>query len=171
MNDDSYWKVALPELLAAFDGIPFEENPNGEPLLINRSVTEWEVKAALKGQEAPRVFWLHKKFLGGITKDVEKYWLHNDCHDDPQRHQKYRELIDWMTTSIPHNRVITYKEASYKSFKSKDQEWNSQIERWRDDVNRLVESSLDQVIVRRQQWNEHGFGAGKRPLLLLVVLI
>ena len=63
MNDDSYWKNALPRLTALLEGLPFEYistagdglrasstfQPEAE-LKINHSVTEWEVRTAINGE-------------------------------------------------------------------------------------------------------------------------
>jgi hypothetical protein len=44
INDPAYWKDALPKILDALRGVPFDKRNKG--LLVGHSVTEWEVLAA-----------------------------------------------------------------------------------------------------------------------------
>ena len=107
------------------------------------------------------MFWLRKMFLGGVPKSAHKYWDHHDCHDDPEKLANFSKLTQWMASTIPPDRVIHYKEASFHSYKSKDDIWSRQICRWRDDVHKLLQKSLDEVMELRKDWNLDGCGVGE----------
>ena len=66
--------MALPVLVKAFDGIPFDSKCLD--LLVGRSVTEWEVKSAVwKESDPSRYFWMRREFDGGVPKDIEEHWI------------------------------------------------------------------------------------------------
>lgn len=72
VNDDTFWNEAVVELLIVFDGEEFDTLA-GPGVVINRSVTEWEVKCASwmnDDSDDSRILWLaSSNFRRGCTDD------------------------------------------------------------------------------------------------------
>ena len=152
----SYWSDAHPKLLSFFNGLRFDiEN---DDLLVNRSISEYEVKTALKNAtDKERVFWFYRKFSGGVTNSDKDY---DDTLNSSDTKQSYDNLITWMQENIPSNRVRTYEECTYASYENKDPEWNQQFDKWREDVREVLNSSLQEIIRLRSSWDKDGCGLG-----------
>ena len=154
-----YWNDVCPKLLNLFDGLPFDvDNDN---LLINRSVTEYEIKLAMKKEDAQkRLFWFYRKFLGGVTESDEKYWDYNDTLQSVAKKKRFDDLIEWMQGMIPADRVRRYEECSYESYVKKDSLWTLQFHKWCEDVSAVLSSSLQNIIQLRRSWDQDGCGLG-----------
>ena len=61
IDNPSYWKYAYPKLIKLFEGMPFFDRPFGNEndieLLVNRSVTEYELKKAVMEQKQRYFFF------------------------------------------------------------------------------------------------------------------
>ena len=157
-EEEVYWNDVYPKLLKLLDGLPFDmEN---QDLLINRSVTEYEVKIAMKKDDAQkRILWFYRKFLGGITQSDEKYWDYNDTLSGDKK-KYYDDLIDWMKKEIPADRVRRYEDCSYESYVKKDSEWTRQWAVWCEDITEALRLSLQNIIQQRRSWDQDGCGLG-----------
>ena len=160
LDDTHYWKVVAPALLEGLNGLPFDENLC-KGLLVNRSVTEYEVKSALSREngDTARIFWFNREFTGGVSRDADpSYSNYCDFLDDPMKRQRYEELKQWMLANIPLQQRKVYNHASFESFLKQDEEWNSQFTLWKNDVVRYLHSSLQDIIEMRQSWQQSACG-------------
>ena len=162
---DIYWKNVYPKLLEILNGLPFDvDNPD---LLINRSVTEYEVKTALRNaSDQDRVFWLYRKFSGGVTPSDEEYDDTLRSHDTKKH---YYNLMEWMQDKIPRSRVRVYDQCSYASYQNNDPQWTQQFDQWHRDVREVLMSSLQNIICQRSSWDEDGCGLGLLDKILTIV--
>jgi hypothetical protein len=72
-NGDEYWGSVLPTLRNALENCPCHSDMSPD-ILINRSVTEWEVKYALRPTvpgDSDRCLWFHRIFDGGVSAAVD----------------------------------------------------------------------------------------------------
>lgn len=68
-NNDNYYSTVLPTLLSNLADKSFDNsNPS---LLINHSITEWEMLYATIGEDINRCFWLNRTFKGGIDRSID----------------------------------------------------------------------------------------------------
>ena len=158
-ESDAFDNDVTPKLLQLLDGVSFDMDYNN--LLVNRSITEYELKLALsKEYDEKRVFWLYRKFDGGITQSDHNYSNFDDtlCSEDKKR--SYENLIKYMYDTIPSNNIHTYNKCSYSSFLNKDNEWVEQFKNWKADAYRILSTSLNNVIDNCRAWNKDGGGAG-----------
>ena len=157
-EQDIYWSDVYPRLLNLFDGLPFDMD--NDDLLINRSVTEYEIKLAMKKGVQERVFWFYRKFSGGVMKSDEKFLDYNDTLQSIDKKRHYDDLIEWMEREIPTDRVRRYEECSYESYVKKDSLWTQQFDKWCEDVTEVLSSSLQNIILQRSSWDQDGCGLG-----------
>lgn len=151
--------MALPVLVKAFDGIPFDSKcPD---LLVGRSVTEWEVKSAvLKESDPSRYFWMRREFDGGVPKDIEEHWMFNDVLDNPSKSAHLDRLLEWMENSFPLDRVHNTEPLKLKSLMEKSSEWERYRLAWSDFMGTLLSNSLEKSIQAIAEWNASGHGLG-----------
>ena len=170
MDDKSYWDEALPKLIKYLEGLVFDENH--PMLLIGHSVTEWEVKVALNHESdsaCSRFFWLHRDFKGGVPETAERHWDFYDGHDNPNKKEKLVGLKQWMRDTIPLERVVDFSEASFESFATEDETWQTQFHAWEKKVEEVLSGSLEEVIAHKKAWDENG--AGNRIHLSIFLLV
>ena len=158
-ENNSIWKDVYPKLLKFLSDLPFDED--NHDFLINRSVTEYEVKTALKNEfDLDRVFWQYRKFSGGVNQSDPEYLDYDDTLDSPETKLSYNKLIKWMQQKIPSDRVRIYDQCSYASYKNKDHQWTQQYDKWRRDISEVLRSSLQKIIRQRISWDQDGYGLG-----------
>ena len=158
-EQDMYWNDVCPKILNLFDGLPFDMDNND--LLINRSITEYEVKLALKKEGAPRrLYWFYRKFSGGITVADEKFLDYDDTVQAADKKRHYDDLIEWMEREIPADRVRRYEDCSYESYVKKDSLWTLQFGKWCEDVTGVLSVSLQNISHLRSSWDQDGWGLG-----------
>ena len=168
-EEKSYWIDYYPKLLDLFDGVPFDVER--EDLLINRSVTEYEVRLALTNHlDKDRIFWMFRKFKGSMTDSDEKYLDYNDTLESERTRLSYDNLIAWMHDIIPIDRVRIYDKCSYTSYLNRDVNWTQQFNEWCRDVRAVLSSSLDNIITYRESWDIDGCGLGCLYNILLYKL-
>jgi hypothetical protein len=169
MKDKSYWDVAFPTLLRLLNDLCFDELPSSEMLLINRSITEWEVKSAVTKElgTTDRIVWLQRIFNGGLIpssfdplSNQQKEWNYYDSYDNPEKESKFRHLIDWMSSSIESSKRKTFHQASFKSYKENNEEWGKQIEEWAATAENYLLNSLQSIIDYHRDWEIDGCGVG-----------
>ena len=159
-ESESFKEDVFPKLLNLLSGLPFDID--NHELLINRSVTEYEVKSALKNEsDKERAFWLYRKFSGGVMESDEKRRInYNDTLESNETKQSYYNLIEWMQQNFPPHRVRRYDRCSYASYKNNDDQWTQQFDEWRKDVYEVLNSSLQNIIRLRNSWDQDGCGLG-----------
>lgn len=166
VDDRSFWNGAFKHLLPVLDGISFDvQIPD---LLINRSVTEYEVKAAHileshseRAGSAPRMVWFNRRFNGGVSKDIDtEYSLFDDTSDSDSKKRLFSTLIDWMERNIPADRVSRYEDATYSSYLNRDAVWQEQFNRFSNDIQAELERAVDDILAERQRWDQDGCGLG-----------
>ena len=159
-ESNSFLNDVYPKLLKLLSGLPFDMD--NHDLLINRSVTEYEVKTALKNECEcqERMFWLYRKFSGGINQSDPEYLDYNDTLDSHETRQSYNNLIEWMQKKIPSHRMRVYNQCSFASYQKNDQEWTQQFHKWRKDIHEELNSSLQNIVRRRSSWDLDGCGIG-----------
>ena len=166
LADAAYW-AALPKLLALFNDATFD--PELGDIKCHHSVTEWEVKSAVsKEPNMDRVAWFRRVFDGGVTEaDSKVFKDFNDVAGDGLRSKNFKELIDWMTSNIPSNRIFSHCDVSYASFASKDAAWMHQLMSFSRDLYGLLRESLQTIIDARQEWGLNAGGLGGKCVCLL----
>ena len=162
MDDPSFWKEALPKLTKYLDGVPFDEDyPD---LQVGRSVTEWEVKSAVLYESDPpdcsRVFWLRRDFKGGVPSTAASHWDYYDGHDKeyPDKAKNLDSLKAWMSSAIPPERVVTFSEVSFESFRSEDAAWEAQLQAWEQKAEEVLQGSLQEIVDTKKIWDADGAG-------------
>ena len=168
LDDKSFWDDALPKLRQLFDEVLFESDVSlTDHLLVGRSVTEWEVKAAvLKENDPGRVVWFNRTFDKGITEQDTKYYDFNDHLKDHVSDQKFHDVISWMKSKIPADMCYSYNKCSYSSYVAEDDDWKSQINQWTEGVSSVLTESLQRVIRSRHAWLENAFELGNYSMCL-----
>ena len=171
MNDKSYWDEALPKLLDYLKGLVFdEEYPE---LLIGRSVTEWEAKAALINecdQICSRFFWLHREFKGGVPDTAAHHWDFYDGHGNASKAGHLAALKQWMREVIPPERIVDFSDVSFESFEKEDEAWQGQLGAWEKKVEEVLGGSLQEVVAQKQAWDEDGAGEQLNLLQLAALM-
>jgi len=160
LNDDFYWKTVSPTLLRALDGLPFDENLC-KGLLVNRSVSEYEVKSALSREngDAARIFWFNREFQGGVSREAHpEYSNYCDYLDNPMKQHRYLELKQWMLDNIPTEQRKLYNSATFEAYVSENNDWKEQFLRWKDDVLVYLKLSLEDIVQMRQSWKDSACG-------------
>jgi hypothetical protein len=158
MDDDAYWKAALPRLLRLLDGVTFDGG-----LLVGSSVTEWEVRTALElelQRDTSRLFWMRRVFSGGVSKEQDRYWDFNDTLTDETKAVRMQRLIDYMEGEIPAGGLRTLTKANMESYCSGDEAWEAQKYLWVMEMRERLGASLEEIIRMRAAWNHDGCGLG-----------
>ena len=84
MNDDSFWKEALPQLRDAFKDLAFFDL--NEDTIIGRSVTEYEVLLAMAMAESSsggvdRLRWLFREVKKGHSEKLDPWQFYSEYKD------------------------------------------------------------------------------------------
>eukprot|EP01038_Epipyxis_sp_PR26KG_P008442 gene8442-11420_t len=172
ISDDDFWKNVRPVMVEVLRGIPFEVC-GGESFVVGQSVTEWEIRSAVLkngGENLHGIHWLNRQFSEPLTKSDVKYWDYDDTLDDskPQIRQGFVNLLDWMNRSGIE--TSHYNQSSYQDFVDEKDLWKSQLSRWETDVTNLLHRSLDEIIIRKNNWERDGDGFGLPGAILAEML-
>jgi WD40 repeat protein len=167
MSDDSFWKDALPNLSAALDGLRFSSSKPSDgsdfdsELLVGRSVTEWETKAALsQSASVSRMFWMRRIFDGGVDPMQDINRLYCDTVDDLDRQEKLEQLKSFMTAKLPADKIMSHG-VGFRNYLQKDDAlWAAHISKWTEDVHTMLTNSLADLTHLRQDWDIDGCGLG-----------
>ena len=159
VNDNSYWKVALPRLLKVFDGVEFSPG-----LIVGHSVTEYEMRAAYgEGADVHRMGWLCREFSGGVT-DKGKFRDFDDTQgeeiDAQRKREMFGDMVQFMRSKFLPESVQRFASASYKDFLEESSAWKSQFEDWKACASAVLKTSLEEVIDLKKSWIEDGCGLG-----------
>eukprot|EP01038_Epipyxis_sp_PR26KG_P014582 gene14582-19583_t len=172
IDDDNYWTAVLPVMIESLRGVPFQVCGD-ESFVVGQSVTEWEVRSAVlknRGQDLHGVRWLQRQFSEPLNKNNMKYWEFDDTLDDnkTQISTDLTNLLDWMNhTGIEKS---YYNQSSYQDFVDENDIWKSQLSRWEADVTKLLQTSMNDIIVRKYNWERDGNGFGLPGAVLTEML-
>jgi hypothetical protein len=145
--------------LELFDGVAFDVE-NYRDVLINRSVSEWEMRAALQNEDdASRISWLHREFKNRVNRTYEKHKLYDDTIDDYRRRDRLTNLLQWMWGQVP-DRATQYSDATFQNYLDDDAVWQMQRYRWTDDITRIFNTSLEKIIAVSSDWDNDACGLG-----------
>ena len=116
-NKSEFWNVALPSLVESLADLNFDVNhKDGQALLLNRSVTEWELKVALHDPaQVPQCFWWHREFVGVVTDANDPKKDYDDVRGDVALEGKFRDLLSYMRSRLgsANARHVTISFADY----------------------------------------------------------
>ena len=164
MDDNSYWNNALPKLIKMLHNLPFdEEYCNG--LFIGRSVTEYEITAAIKREiivgNMNRLVWYRRLFAGGVIESDIKSWNFNDTITDVQKANHLHNLETYIENSIPNKNIKCYNTASYNTnYINNDEIWQKQLKEWETDITNDLLNDLDKAIDLAESWHIDSCGLG-----------
>ena len=84
MNDDNFWKEALPQLRDAFKDLTFFDL--NEDIIIGRSVTEYETLLAMAMAEGSsggvdRLRWLYREVKNGHSEELDPWQFYSEYKD------------------------------------------------------------------------------------------
>jgi hypothetical protein len=145
--------------LELFDGVAFDVEIYRD-VLINRSVSEWEMRAALQNEDdASRISWLHREFKNRVNRTYEKHKLYDDTIDDYRRRDRLTSLLQWMWGQVP-DRATQYSDATFQNYLDDDAVWQMQRYRWTDDITRIFNTSLEKIIAVSSDWDNDACGLG-----------
>jgi WD40 repeat protein len=162
--DQTFWAEALPCLTAAFNGLRFLK-ATGEcneetDLLVGRSVTEWETKAALSQPNSVlRAFWMKRTFTNGVDPALDSAKHYDDTVGDKERHEKLEHLKSLTRNRLPASRCVEHT-VDFQSYIEKSGAWNEHVTRWTNDVFEILSNSLADLTSLRQNWDLNGCELG-----------
>ena len=83
LDDDSFWKEALPKLSDFLKNIPFFE-PN-ENVIVGRSVTEYEaiMAMAMDDENQSRIKWAQRKVTDGGSVELDPWQFYAEWQSKP----------------------------------------------------------------------------------------
>lgn len=159
LNDDSYWKDALPTLLRALSGLPFSDRKD---LHIGQSVTEYELRCAVNPtdhseEDNSRLVWLYRRYADGVTK-TGSWWEYDDTLEDAGKAMKRSNLYDWMNNNF--NTIHHFSSATYEDHLTHNVSWQSQFERWSECVREICNNEIEKAIATKIMWNHNGCELG-----------
>ena len=159
MGDKDYWDDAYPKLLKLFQDVSFDRT--SPELLVGRSITEWEVKSARAGNSDPsKIVWMHRTFANGVPASDPHVGDFDDATAANGKSAKLADLKDWMTASIPSDKIKEYDACSFDSFQTKDVQWTTLLHKFRADALSCFSDSLDAVIKTKEAWDNNALGLG-----------
>ena len=182
VQDKVFWDKVLPWLRELLQGVVFDPSfPDG---VIGRSVTEYEVKAAVALPSGGmgntnRMRWLHRLFVGGVTKDQDSRQFLFDGHE-PSTGKKLDTLVAWMEAELGQtDSGLTHKLSvsvdALNAARDNDQEYTFNEHRqkglqadpyvqYRDafiaHMRQTLTDSIVEVVRERERWNRDGCGLG-----------
>lgn len=161
LNDSAYWK-AFNILLPALRGVSFDKE-RGAGLLVGQSVTEWEVRTALKHevQGSDAFCWSYRKLAGEI--DNRDYCDFD--HSAPHVKDSYDSLIATMQEKFDQSSVHTYDTTlTLSDLLANDSEQNLKkiqyLKEFKDFTRTKFTASLHRIIDDQNQWIADGSGLG-----------
>ena len=158
ISDKSYWDIALPKLRAKLEGIQFDKE-SSEDIEVFRSVTEWEVKQAIK-LDINRCYWLRRQFSASFCD--WNFCDFSDSSNDSTR-IKYENLIFEMKTQFNSNSqydLIAIPNLILDAFKEKEKSpyYNEYFTKWNEKLCEKLNNELERIIAKIKSWKEEGIG-------------
>lgn len=111
INDKDYWNTVLPRLRDLLKDLPFEPySTTTDDLVVNRSVSEWEVKYALalapQDSSPQRCVWFHRSFDDGVNNEQDPKSEYSDVRNNKSSFMKLNNLKSFMESKLlPHNQI------------------------------------------------------------------
>jgi len=165
MNDDSYWKEALPKLRDALQGVAFDPTASDD-IEVSRSVTEWEVLYAMR-LDRRRLAWVHRKFAESITasQDAKGDFCDSLIEGDASKQirGKLTNLIEKMKAAFPTQYVHDISGPTLEAYMSKnlsDDTYKVYMESYKSQMLQMLTSELLGVVAKVCRWNKDGNGIG-----------
>lgn len=180
-QDKVFWDKVLPWLRELLQGLAFDPAfPDG---VIGRSVTEYEVKAAVAmcngGRNLNRIRWVRRHFIGGVTKDQDTRQFLFDGHE-PSTGKKLDTLLAWMEAEFGQTgsglmHTLSVSVDAFNSARDNDREYtfDEYLQKGKQSdayalyhsafqahVRQYLTDSVVQGVAVRERWNSDGDGIG-----------
>jgi hypothetical protein len=154
LDDGDYWNTVLPSLRQLLDGIRFDKAASRE-VALGRSVSEWEVKYALKNPaDVPRALWIQRIFSDTYADDA-----YCDTRSNEKVDSLKRSMLEWMRRKLnPLNRMRVHTQIRHGSMISRNSDFKRYAARWEDETLALLANELQEIIKSREQWDADGCG-------------
>ena len=95
----------------------------------------------------------------GMCEIIMKFYRYAATALFPTKTAKnLRSLKAWMSSAIPPERVVTFSEASFESFRSEDAAWEAQLQAWEQKAEEVLQGSLKEIIDTKKIWDADGAG-------------
>ena len=165
-GDPCFKEDVLPALRGLLEGIRFDKALSRD-IVLGKSVSEWEVKYALKNHaDISRALWVRRIFQGNYAD-----WDYCDTDSCLSIQHLINDLYDWMNRKLtPLNRTLVYDNIKYDSLIRKNSKFDKYAERWEKEVRRLLRVELQKIIKSKEQWDADGHGLGLNGLVAMEFL-
>ena len=161
-NRNEFWVATLPTLRQLLAGLEFDDNQAGcAPLLLDRSITEWEMKSALSDAGSlKRCLWWHRQLEGGVSLADDPKRLFDDVTGDVNLETKLQDLLSYMSTRLHRSNMIS---ASLSSADYKDEHcppMRDTLQHLEVSMLALLKSEVDSAACAKMDWHRDGCGIG-----------
>lgn len=161
VDDKNYFDRVLPTLRNLLLGIRFDKGACRD-VACGKSVSEWEVKFALKNDDdAERALWIRREFAGEIESGDKNY---SDGSDDPHVAALLRDLKGYMTRKIGKahtaGRIHVHNDISYYALTGQNGDYQRYCEAWEVSTLEALTEELNAIIRLRWQWDIDGCDMG-----------
>jgi hypothetical protein len=89
-----------------------------------------------------------------------KYWDFNDTLDDSMKRDRFEKMIVWMKSQVLERNIYHFGEASIVDFHVCNEVWTRQLNEWKSLVMKLLQKSMEDMIIERKKWAADGCGLG-----------
>lgn len=155
-NADVFW-CFLSKMRAALEGLAFETAGEYD-LLVGNSVTEYEVKHTL-ALDNQRCIWLRRQFIDA-RESVDPLFYDGD--EGRLVSSKIEVLLEMMEGTIATENMNVNNQLTVKEYKMQapSSTFNEYMEDWESTTYSLLQSQLEQLTLKQQQWLANGCGIG-----------
>ena len=168
-TDDPEYFRDFEKLLSLLIDLPFDKSYEG--LQVGRSVTEWEIRAALDTfpcqlNRDDDICWSFRNFSGEID---DKMFC--DINENERGEKYWNDLISFMKSQIPQSSMEVYSaDLTLLDMRNRTNKYDMYVDQFRKFTKAKMEASLQSVVDCRQQWAKDGNGVGIPGLKLAEML-
>ena len=148
-----YWNKILPTLRDIFEEILFDEKRCNH-LYIGRSVTEWEITAAIliDNERVKDILWSHREFVHGVPETLDNRRFYFDAYN-PITLNKFHNLIHFMKNNVLSCNVYRFDTSDFQSYCDNSDIWLQQFEQWKVIILQRLIQSVQEIILSKQDWD------------------
>jgi energy-coupling factor transporter ATP-binding protein EcfA2 len=175
VNDNEYWNNTHPNLIKTihhasitnFSDDNEEVSDLDNDLLVDRSVTEYEIKYALQDEDSKqRIKWIHRHFQ---DEQIKENWI-CDSTNDEQRKVDIDNLKKYMNNNLDSSNVKEFSNLTVASYLKNDEKCQDYLKNWENYTTEMLFDELSSVVTKKNEWSLDGLGVGMKGEILEEIL-
>eukprot|EP01041_Mallomonas_annulata_P004381 gene4381-8724_t len=149
-DDKDSWDEAIVMLRHILRDLLFDEI-NGDDLHVGRSISEWEIKLALR-LNSSKCLWLYRQFSTEISLLQDPLKNLSDCQDASTK-MKLQNLLSILESSLLVQNISKLPPIEVESYIKKDTKFIEYLQSYEKLIMKRLQDELDEIIFKKDNWD------------------